>query len=80
MIIDQYSKYPEADILSSTSFKSLKPKLDRIFATHGIPETVSADNGPPYPSHEMEQDSKEMGFDMLRGMLNWAFPQDSKAI
>ena len=47
VIIDQYSKYPEVDLVTSTSFKKLKPVLDRVFATHGFPETVTTDNGPP---------------------------------
>ena len=64
VMIDQYSKYPEVDILKSTSFKKLRPCLDRIFSSQGIPETVTTDNGPPYPSHEMEMYAKEMGFQM----------------
>ena len=35
IVIDQYSKYSEVDIVSSTSFKSLRPKLDRIFSGNG---------------------------------------------
>ena len=54
IVIDQFSKYPEVDIVTSTSFKKLKPIMDRIFATHGIPEDVTADNGPPYPSDDMK--------------------------
>ena len=64
VLIDQFSKYPEVDILTSTSFRKLRPKLDRIFSAQGIPETISADNGPPYPSHDMEMYAKEMGFKM----------------
>ena len=64
IVIDQYSKYPEVDIVTSTSFSKLRPVLDRIFPTHGIPETVSSDNGPPYKSHEMEKYAAEMGFQM----------------
>ena len=71
VLIDQYSKYPEVDIVSSTSFKKLRPKIDRIFSVHGIPETVSADNGPPYPSHDMSQYAKEMGF-----LLDLVTPND----
>ena len=59
IVIDQYSKYPEVDIVTSTS---LRPKLDRIFSGHGIPERITANNGPPYPSHDMKQYAKEMGF------------------
>ena len=40
IVIDQFSKYPEVDILKSTSFKKLRPVLERIFATHGIPRKV----------------------------------------
>ena len=38
-VIDQYSKFPEVDLVSSTSFKKLKSILDRIFSTHGILES-----------------------------------------
>ena len=64
VLIDQFSKYPEVDIVTSTSFKKLRPKLDRIFSGQGIPETITADNGPPYPSHDMMSYAKEMGFQM----------------
>merc|ERR1712048_144627 len=40
VLIDQYSEYPEVDIVTSTSFKKLKPKLDRIFSAQGIPEKI----------------------------------------
>ena len=64
IVIDQYSKFPEVDVLKSTSFIKLRPILDRVFASHGIPETVSCDNGPPYPSHEMKLYAQEMGFQL----------------
>ena len=64
ILIDQFSKYPEVDVLTSTSFKKLRPKLDRIFSAQGIPEKVTADNGPPYPCHEMREYASEMGFKM----------------
>ena len=61
IVIDQYFKYPEVDIVRSTSFKKLKPALDRIYETHGIPESLTTDNGPPYPSHDMSQYAKRLG-------------------
>ena len=64
IVIDQYSKYPEVDIVKSTSFKKLKPALDRIFATHGIPETFTTDNGPPYFGDELSAFAKRMGFEL----------------
>jgi len=62
IVIDQYSKYPEVDIIKSTSFNKLRPILDRIIASHGVPESITTDNGPPYNSHEMQKYAEEMGF------------------
>ena len=62
-VIDQlYSKYPEVDTVSSTSFSKLEPCLDRIMVTHGIPEQLTIDNGSPYFSDEMARYAKRMGF------------------
>ena len=54
--------YFEVDLVISTSFKKLKPVPDHVFATHGYSEIVTTDNGPPYPSYEMEQYAKEKEF------------------
>ena len=62
IVIDQYSKFPEVDILKSTRFEHLKPRLDRILATHGVPESLTTDNGPPDDSDNMRSYAKEMGF------------------
>ena len=62
IIIDQYSKFPEVDVITSTKFQSLRPILDRIFSTHGIPDSLTTDNGSPYFSQELKNYSKEMGF------------------
>ena len=64
IIIDQYSKYPEVDVLASTSFQKLKHVLDRIFSTHVVPETLTTDNGPPYSSDAMSEYLKHMGFQL----------------
>ena len=61
IIIDQYSKFPEVDVITSTKFEALRPVLDRVFCTHGIPETLSTDNGPPYFSDDLKAYCKEMG-------------------
>lgn len=61
VVIDAYSRFPEVEIVSSTSAKSTILKLERIFATHGIPQVLKSDNGPPFPSHEFQQFLKELG-------------------
>ena len=61
VVIDAYSRFPEVDIVRSTSASAIIPKLDRIFATHGIPTVVCSDNGPPLTSHEVQQYMEENG-------------------
>ncbi len=62
VVIDDYSRYPEIEIVSSTSAKSVIPKLDRIFATFGCPQVVRTDNGPPFQSAEFAAFAKYIGF------------------
>ena len=54
VVIDAYSRFPEVEIVHSTSAKATIPKLDRIFSTHGIPRVVRSDNGPPFTSEELK--------------------------
>ena len=54
VVIDKYSRYPEAEIISNTSAKTLIPKLDAIFARHGIPHTFKSDNGPPFNGNDFK--------------------------
>ena len=62
VVYDEYSRFPEVEILTSTSANATIPKLDKIFATHGIPETVKSDNGPPFQSKEFQVFAKHLGF------------------
>ena len=48
--IDRYSRFPEVEIVKSTKASVVIPKLDKIFATHGIPNTVKTD--PPFNGEE----------------------------
>ena len=50
VVIDQYSRFPEVEILRSTAASATMPKLDSIFAHHGYPVKVRTDNGPPWNS------------------------------
>ena len=36
VVIDEYSRYPEVEIVRSTSANTDIPKLDRLLSTHGI--------------------------------------------
>ena len=48
VMIDKYSRYPEVEIVSGTSAKAVVPHIDKIFATHGFPDKVQTDGGPPF--------------------------------
>ena len=54
-VIDQKSRFPEVEILSSTSAPTVLPKLDKIFATHGLPKILVSDNGPPFSGTDFEK-------------------------
>lgn len=62
VVLDAYSKYPEVAIVPSTAVKDTIPALEHIFATHGIPEVLKTDNGPPFQGHAFQSFAKEKGF------------------
>ena len=62
VVLDAYSRYPEIEIVKSTSAESIILAFERIFSIHGIPEEVKTDNGTPFQSQAFEKFSKEKGF------------------
>jgi hypothetical protein len=61
-MIDQYSKYPVVKVTKSTGWDQLRPVLEEAFSSHGIPEVLTTDGGPPFNGHEMQKFSEGMGF------------------
>ena len=61
VVIDAYFRFPEVDILKSTTAPSIINKLDRIFSTHRFPDSVTSDNGPQFACHEMEDYFSQRG-------------------
>lgn len=61
VVIDEYSRFPVVEIISSTSSKQVIPILNKIFATHGNPEVLKSDNGPPFQSFEFQQFLEHFG-------------------
>ena len=51
---DCYSRFPEVEIVSSTSANTIIPKFDRKFETHGILVKIKTENGPPFQSGEVD--------------------------
>ena len=66
VVTDQYSRYPEVEFVTTTSFEATRKKLKKIFSIHGVPETLQTDNGPPFNSHAFAEFAKESGFQHKR--------------
>ena len=55
VVIDRYSRFPEVEIVRSTKASTVIPKLDKIFAVHGLPTSVTSDNGPPFNGDDYDR-------------------------
>lgn len=62
VIVDDYSRYPVVEIVSSTSAKAVIPHLDKVFSMFGVPQVMKTDNGPPWNGHDMVKFAEYMGF------------------
>ena len=62
VVTDEYSRYPEVEIVSSTSERVVLPRLDQIFARHGFPDICKTDNVPPFNSQAFAKFAEKNGF------------------
>ena len=69
--IDAYSRFPEVEIIRSTSATVTISKLERIFSTHGLPQVIKSDNGPPFNSREFKTYMQENGIKHQRITPLW---------
>lgn len=53
--VDYYSNYFEIDPLKDKTASEVVHALKKHFSTHGIPDKLLSDNGPPYSSYEFQQ-------------------------
>ena len=63
VVIDDYSRFPNIEIVHSTAAKAVIPKLDRTFVAYGVPEVVKTDNGRSFNGHEFAQFADYLGFE-----------------
>ena len=62
VVIDKRTRFPAVEQTTSTSCRATCDRLRKIFATHGIPERLETDNGPPFNSTDFQKFAEEMGF------------------
>ena len=60
--VDKRTRYPEVEIVNSTSFQPTQAKLKQMFGHHCTPDCVYSDNGPPFNSHEFAKFAEQEGF------------------
>ena len=61
-MINDYSRFPEVEIVHSSSAKAVRPKLHHVFAAYGVPQVVKSDNGPPFNGHQFALFADYLGF------------------
>ena len=66
ILVDCYSRFPFVEILKSTTSATIISKLFKIFSVHGLPETLTSDNGGQFTSNEMESFHKIKGITHTR--------------
>ncbi|KAK3763364.1 hypothetical protein RRG08_031862, partial [Elysia crispata] len=62
IVIDDYSRFPEVQIVNSTSARTTIPKLMEMFSRFGTPSVLKTDNGAPFNSGEFAAFAKKLGF------------------
>lgn len=72
VFVDYYSRYIELQVMTSTTADKIIASLEKIFLTHGLPISISTDNGSQFASEEFR---KFIGITQRRTTPLW--PQDS---
>ena len=66
VVIDSATRWPEVEIIRSTTTRTIVSRLRRIFACHGYPTRVVTDNGPQFVSQEFKDFLRDAGIDHRR--------------
>ena len=71
VVVDDFSRYPEDEIISSLTAKVVIQKLEGLFARWGTPKIVKCDNGSPFQSAEFANYALLNGFKHRRVTPLW---------
>lgn len=72
VVVDYYTRYYEVEITMSTTAKHTILILEKIFAAHGLPFSITSDNGPQFSSKEFAEYLQENGIAHRRVTPRWA--------
>ena len=62
LMVDDYSRFPFVEPVSSMSASAVLPKLDQLFSMFGAPRVVKSDNCPPFNGEEFTRFACVLGF------------------
>ena len=71
VVVDYYSRYYEVDILKSTVDSKVISRLEEMFARHGLPESLTSDNGPQFISAEFAEYMVQQGIRHHKVTAKW---------
>lgn len=71
VVIDYYSRYYEVDILKSTVTSKVINCLEEIFSRHGLPESLTSDNGPQFIAAEFKEYMDREGIWHHKNTAKW---------
>ena len=78
VVVDYYSRYFEVDILTSVTSPKIIESLEKIFCTHGLPQSLKTDNGTQFVSDEFERFLKKNDIDHRTSTPLW--PQANEEV
>ena len=71
VVVDYYSRYYEIDIMRSTVASKVISSLEEIFVSHGLPESLTSDNGPQFVATEFTEYMEQQGIGHHRVTAKW---------
>ena len=72
VVVDYYSRWPEVVLMRNTDANSVIKGIEGVFRTHGLPETVRSDNGPPFAFEQFESFLEYLDIQHKNGVLLWS--------
>ena len=69
--LDEYSRFPEVEIVKSLSAQTVIPIFDKVFSYRSIPEHLKTDNVTSFQSSEFRNFANDLGFQHQRITSYW---------
>ena len=71
VVVDYFSRYYEIEIMHSTTSEKIIASLKRISMIHGLPLSLTIDNGPQFVSNEFEKYLEDCGIEHRKTTPLW---------